>query len=165
MVTAAAPFNNSLTIFLSFLKNWNICCFQNWRSGESDSVTDWSGCLYIGTYFPGENKLVEFLVIFHQIHSYSISRLPWRHLKCDRRTICNDFYRRVMCSLLICLYSWFCSFQTEDQPYFVQLLHSYYSRACTLQQNGEIPLLCDWMVQHCPLMVKCRKCSDYHPNA
>ena len=50
-------------------------------------VTLWLTEVAVYTFeliFPGENKLVEFLVIFHQIHSYSISRLPWRHLKCDR---------------------------------------------------------------------------------
>jgi len=82
-------------------------------------------------------------------YSTKFNRAPYHvhHLRCHRRTICNNLSRNVMCTLLICLYSWFSSLKTEYQPYFVQLLHSYYSRACTLQQSGNIPLLCDWMVQ------------------
>lgn len=130
-----SSFYNSLTIFISFLSDHFEHMLFQWRMSWFKWLCDWLNvvALTFKLIFPGENRLVEFLTIFHQIHPCSDIKLLVSII-CDVTAglfvIISPATIRVP-FLSACLHD----FRREDQPYFVQLLHSYYSQG-TLHQSG-----------------------------
>jgi len=71
------PLTTLLTIFISFLSDNSEYMLFQWRMSWLKWLCDWLNVVTrtFKLIFPGENRLVEFLKSFHQIHSCSDIKL------------------------------------------------------------------------------------------
>jgi len=132
--------------FPFFLIIQSICCFNGGWVGWNGSVTDWMWLLaHSYLFFLERTDWLSFLQFSIKFIRAQISNSIIRDVTNGLFVIISPAIKCVPTPLIcLCLHD----FRREDTPYFVQLLHSYYSQGWHASSKWEkyMPLLCDWMM-------------------